>query len=208
MTRNIAMLALLLALTPALAVLAQPPAPAPAPPCPAAQGAPCPAAQGAPCPAAKAGPPPGPGPAAMVKAADADKDGKVTLEEFKAAAVKGAEKRFKDLDRNADGVLTPEDRPEGRTPPAKPAAARKPGQGKPRQAGPTPQERAEQAAKMKAADTDGDGRVSREEARAAFPKMTDERFKQMDRNGDGFLGPEDRAQKAPKKGKPAPAKTN
>ncbi|HRZ17773.1 MAG TPA: hypothetical protein P5141_09450, partial [Candidatus Hydrogenedentes bacterium] len=66
----------------------------------------------------------------------------------------------------------------------------------------------EQAARMKAADKDGDGKVSREEARTAFPKMTDERFKQMDRNADGALGPEDRPAKPPKKAKPGPKKAN
>ena len=40
------------------------------------------------------------------------------------------------------------------------------------------------------ADTDGDGRISREEARAN-PNMTDEVFDQIDTDGDGFISPEE-----------------
>jgi opacity protein-like surface antigen len=46
---------------------------------------------------------------------------------------------------------------------------------------------AAQAADMAAVDTDGNGTVSMEEAKAAMPDMTDEAFTAADANGDGQL---------------------
>jgi Ca2+-binding EF-hand superfamily protein len=45
-----------------------------------------------------------------------------------------------------------------------------------------------------AADTNGDGRITFDEAKTAFPKLTQERFSRLDRNGDGVLSMEDRRQ--------------
>lgn len=42
---------------------------------------------------------------------DADKDGKITYEEFKTFVESKLQERFKALDANGDGVLTKEDRP-------------------------------------------------------------------------------------------------
>jgi hypothetical protein len=50
----------------------------------------------------------------MMRRADTDEDGKVTLEEMKAAASKMTEERFKQMDQNGDGVLTEDDRPQGK----------------------------------------------------------------------------------------------
>lgn len=99
---------------------------------------------------------------AKLKAADTNGDGKVTYEEAKAAFPKMDQARFNKLDRNGDGVLTREDFAE---------AAK---------------------AKLEQADTNNDGKVSFEEAKAAFPRMTQERFKKLDRNGDGYLSAADR----------------
>lgn len=120
-----------------------------------------------------------PGLEAQLRAADADGNGEVTLDELKAHAAKMAETRFKKMDRNKDGVISEKDRPQPK-PEAKPQAQAN---------------REKMRAKMKAADTDKDGKVSREEARAGMPKMTDEQFKKLDRNGDGYLCPADRQPK-------------
>ena len=59
-------------------------------------------------------------------------------------------------------------------------------------------------------DTDGDGKVSFEEMKAAFPGVTEEKFKARDKNGDGFLTNDERTITAPKtKGGATPtAKSN
>lgn len=44
---------------------------------------------------------------------DADGNGQVTFEEFKAFHEKMMEQRFKNLDKNGDKVLTPDEKPEG-----------------------------------------------------------------------------------------------
>lgn len=51
---------------------------------------------------------------------DADGDGRVTLEEVKQAIPGFSEERFRRMDRNDDGVLTPNERPQRPTPPGRP----------------------------------------------------------------------------------------
>ncbi|GLR55182.1 hypothetical protein KYK30_31355 [Shinella yambaruensis] len=46
-------------------------------------------------------------------------------------------------------------------------------------------------AEWSAADKDGDGKLSREEAKAANQNMTDAVFDEIDADGDGFLSPEE-----------------
>ncbi len=116
---------------------------------------------------------------AMLKKADADKDGKVTLDELKKVAPKMDEARFGELDRNDDNVLTPADFPNA-------------GQARP--------DRQEVMAKLKAADKDGNGDVTFEEAQAAMPKMDRAKFERLDRNHDGVINKADHeAKKAEKK---------
>jgi len=55
----------------------------------------------------------GPSPEQMFRRADTDRDGQVTFEEFKAAAIKMTRERFNHLDRNQDGVLSQADHPRG-----------------------------------------------------------------------------------------------
>ncbi len=111
----------------------------------------------------------------MLRRADTNDDGKVDWDEFVAAVPNASKDRFESLDRNKDGVLDSADRPG-------------PGQGGPGRGGPG----AGMMARLKQADTNGDGKVSLEEAKAAFPNMPEERFKALDRNGDGVICPKDR----------------
>jgi hypothetical protein len=48
------------------------------------------------------------------------------------------------------------------------------------------------ASKLSRMDTDGDGKISFEEAQAARPGITEDMFKQRDKNNDGFWSEEDR----------------
>ena len=99
------------------------------------------------------------------KLLDADKDGKVSLDEFMAAAPNATESNFNGLDRNRDGVLTGDETPA--------------------------MFRSHDAHNPAFADTNCDGKVSFEEAQAMEPKLTLEQFTDRDRNGDGVLTPED-----------------
>lgn len=109
---------------------------------------------------------------------DADKDGKVTFEEYSKGKENMPRSAFDALDTNKDGVLSKDDK----GPAMKPAAGGKRSN--------SPEEARE---RFKRADKDGDGKLTLEEAKAEFPGITEERFKERDTNGDGKLGPDDRA---------------
>ena len=124
-----------------------------------------------------------PQPGAMLerlRTADADKDGKVTREEFDAQFKQAPSNLYARLDRNGDGVLTPADAPAG--------PGNHPGEGL--------------AERLKKADTDGDGKVTRKEARVAMPHAPEELIGRLDRNGDGVLSAEDLQGKSGPKGRP------
>jgi len=97
-----------------------------------------------------------------IRKADSNNDQKLSYEELKTVFPEITEEKFNKADKDGDGQLAREEM------------------------------RNIMTERMKAADTDKDGKISREEANAAFPKMTDEAFAKLDRNGDGFLSPDDR----------------
>ena len=109
--------------------------------------------------------------AEKLREADKNGDQKVTFEELKAVMPKITQEQFARFDRNKDGVISKEDRVGGNEGGA---------------------DRERLAARMKEADTNGDKKLSFEEAKKAFPKMTEEQFKKRDTNGDGFISKEDR----------------
>lgn len=115
--------------------------------------------------------------AQLLKNADANGDQKLDLAEIHAKLPNFPEDRFKALDKNQDGFLEASEIPKPRT------DAPAPGGG----AG-----RGEMMEKMRAADSDGDQRLSQAEFAAAFPNAPSERFATMDRNQDGFVDRADR----------------
>jgi Ca2+-binding EF-hand superfamily protein len=108
---------------------------------------------------------------ALMEDADADGDGKLTLEEVQSAKPGFPMKAFERMDTNGDGVISKDDK--GMVP-----GNRGGGEA--------------YRARLRDADTDGDGKLSQEEAQKAFPRMTAEQFKQRDRNDDGYISREDR----------------
>lgn len=156
------------------------------------------AALGLALPARAEGPPPRE--SQFFEALDGDRDGKVTLEEFRAAGKDEA--AFSLLDRNQDGAITPEElglpadyKPTGRTTPVKPGGP--PAQGGPGAPGGAPAggggpagagkgAGGERARRMKEMDANGDGKVSRDEWKGEASV-----FDRMDRNKDGVLDASD-----------------
>jgi len=59
------------------------------------------------------------------------------------------------------------------------------------ESGAAPFDEAAWQAEFSRGDTDGDGKLSLEEAKAGNPNMTDEVFGQIDADGDGFISPEE-----------------
>jgi collagen type III alpha len=110
----------------------------------------------------------------LVAALDADGDGELSAGEIEAAA-----KALLKLDRNGDGKLTPDELGpppprDGRPGEGRPAG-RAPGDGRSTPAG--------LGERSRASDTNGDGKLSREEA----PERLRPVFDRFDENGDGFL---------------------
>jgi len=119
------------------------------------------------------GPPPGKGPAAMgdrIKAADKNGDGLISREEAQASLPKVFE-NFDKMDLNKDGYISKEEF-------QKAAEARR--------AAMQAERKAEMERRFAAADKDGNGRISREEAKASMPRVA-ERFDALDTDKDGQL---------------------
>ena len=132
-------------------------------------------AQPAQCPAGQ-GPAKGQHPLMdKLKQADTNKDHKVTYEELKAVAPDFPEARFKELDKNGDGAITAEDRPLGAGPHGRGAGER-----------------------LRAADKDGDKKITKEEFKAQFPNAPEGAFARADHNKDGVLTAEDRSAGGPR----------
>ena len=91
--------------------------------------------------------------------ADSNHDGRISLQEFRDARAA----RFEKIDRNHDGYFTDDDLP--------------------RFLRNNSRMNQRMQAMEKMADTDKDGRISRDEYMAAGEKM----FSRLDRNGDGFI---------------------
>lgn len=107
----------------------------------------------------------------LVQSADANQDQQVTFEELAAVAPALTRARFDQIDRNGDGILTSEDRPE--RPEAEIREARV--------------DRDEGTRKIIEADVNGDGKVEFEELIAAKPGYPRETFDRHDVNKDGVV---------------------
>ncbi|HOJ68134.1 MAG TPA: hypothetical protein PK379_05820 [Candidatus Hydrogenedentes bacterium] len=139
---------------------------------------------------AQPAPPAAPAPQGRAAQADTNHDGKLSLDEAKTAFPNMTEERFKALDKNSDGFLTPAERPK---PPANGSPAAR------------EQARRQLVARIKRADSDQDGKITLQEAQKEFPRMTPERFNKLDTDGDGALTPNELAQAAARVRKPGPA---
>ena len=100
-----------------------------------------------------------------------DTNGDGAIDRSEAGKAPRLAERFDQLDRNKDGRIGPEERPQ------------RDGRGG----------RGGKGDRMAALDTNGDGAIDRSEAGQA-PKLA-ERFDQLDRNKDGRIGPEERPQR-------------
>jgi Ca2+-binding EF-hand superfamily protein len=107
--------------------------------------------------------------APFFRAIDANGDGKLSGDELAKAG-----DALKTLDRNKDGALTPEEL----APPGGPF-------GRPGEPGTPPADGAARAMldRLKQADTNGDGKLSKDEA----PERLKENFDRIDANSDGFI---------------------
>jgi len=112
----------------------------------------------------------------MIEQCDADQDGRVTYEELEAGKPGFPRRAFSRLDADSDGAITPDDR--------RPVGPPRGGRG--------PRDREEMRERIREADVNDDRRLSFEEAENAFPGLTRAQFDQRDRNGDGYISPEDR----------------
>lgn len=113
----------------------------------------------------------------VLRALDADGDGEISK-----AEIEGAAKALAALDKNGDGKLTRDEilpNFPGAGFPGRPGAEGRPGQPGPGGRG-NPEEIAR---RLKEADKNGDGKISKEEA----PDQLKERFDRIDSNGDGQI---------------------
>jgi Ca2+-binding EF-hand superfamily protein len=122
----------------------------------------------------------------FVAQSDANNDGKLSFEEFSKDKPGVARETFDSMDTNKDGVISSDDKQP--TPPTR----------KPK---PTRIVQGDGKARFERADKNGDGKLTYDEAKTEFTNLTEESFKLRDADGDGFLGPNDRAARP----KPKPA---
>ena len=115
----------------------------------------------------------------LIAQCDIDGSGGITLAELQQAKPGFPEEAFIALDRNRDRVLDTADIGAPQSTP----------QRKKRADGP---QKAPALERLRKGDTNKDGKLSFEEAQAAFPNLTRERFDARDRNKDSFLSPADR----------------
>ncbi|MDX9974912.1 MAG: EF-hand domain-containing protein, partial [FCB group bacterium] len=104
----------------------------------------------------------------VLREADANGDGQVTFEELQAVAPSVTQEQFDRLDRNGDGVISVEDKPDA---PADPL------------------ERLIRL--LREADVDENEQVTFAELQAVYPELTQEQFDTLDRNGDGVISAAD-----------------
>ena len=104
---------------------------------------------------------------------DANHDGKITLDEFKAVQEKIAQQRFAHIDANGDGAVSREEFDNAR----KLFSAH----------GPNADKAAKHAPDFESLDKDGNGSLSRDEATGAMTEASLQRFERMDKNGDGVI---------------------
>lgn len=114
---------------------------------------------------------------------DRDGDGKVSYEELIHAKPGFPRVNFDQLDLNRDGILTDKDMRR----PQRAGVRTRPIRAGDRQGNRGPQDREAFMRRMQSADTDKNGKITFDELRGSFPRITEERFRQMDRNGDGIL---------------------
>ncbi len=100
----------------------------------------------------------------ILREADADEDGEVTFEELQALIPELTQEQFDRLDRNGDGVISADDKPDEPVDPIRRLIHL-----------------------LHEADADENGEVTFEELQAVAPDLTEERFNKLDRNGDGVI---------------------
>ncbi len=141
---------------------------------------------------------PMPGPSPLVAALDENADGEISSSEIESAVA-----ALKSLDKNEDGKLTENEiRPRGPGP-----RSEGPGPGAPNGEGPGPGgpagrgsgggDPAQFIERLKQADTDGDGKISKEEA----PERLQAAFDRIDEDTDGFLGADELRKMAEQRGR-------
>ena len=127
---------------------------------------------------------------------DANEDGQVTFAEVSAAKPGYPEHNFRRVDVNRDGALTEDDKQLLASVGLGQPGDGQPGDGQPAddQRGPGREGRrgGRIMERLATADTNGDAKISFDEAHAAMPRLDEKMFKWYDTNRDSFLTPEDR----------------